>query len=118
MDTRAPRRAKGSALGVGICLLALALGCAAALPEPTAAHLARARESEPQLTLDDLTRGRSVYAGKCSGCHALIQPDAVTASSWPSQVDEMQAKQGVKLTPGEERDLVRYLVVSSEVPRR
>ena len=98
-------------------MLTCASACAATLPEPTAAHLAHARQSEPELMLADLTRGRSVYAGKCSGCHALIQPDAVAPSSWPSQVDAMQEKQGVKLTPAEERDLVRYLVVSSEVPR-
>ena len=83
--------------------------CTPGLPEPTAAHLAVARQTEPNATLDDLSRGRGSYAAKCGNCHALREPHTVPAGDWQRVVSEMQEKQGVRLTPQENRDIVRYL---------
>src|SRR5262245_42409070 len=95
-------------------LLAVALSltlwaCTSGLPEPSAAHVAAAQKEEPSATLDDLSRGRTLYAAKCSGCHALRDPVSLNTEQWRHEVDEMQTKQGVRLTPQETKDILRYL---------
>lgn len=89
--------------------------CAASLPKPTEVHVAAAREQEPSSTLADLERGRSTYAAKCAGCHALRDPVGLDSDAWRHEVDEMQTKQGVRLTPEEKRDILRYLDATTRV---
>lgn len=91
-------------------LVALSLlACGPGLPEPTAAHLALAQQRDPSTTLADLSRGRASYVAKCGGCHALREPASQSPSDWPRVVAEMQEKQGVRLTPQENHDILRYL---------
>jgi len=92
------------------------LGCVAALPEPTAAHLALAQAEEPAVSIQDLQRGRSLYTKRCASCHALRPPGERAPDAWPDEVARMQREHGVRLSDDEKRDIVRYLRVSSAVP--
>ena len=92
--------------------------CAAGLPEPTAAHVAAAQTEDPSVTLEDLSRGRSLYTSKCSGCHALRDPVSLTTEEWRHEVHEMQTKQGVRLAPQEYKDILRYLDATTRVANK
>jgi mono/diheme cytochrome c family protein len=89
--------------------------CAAGLPEPTEAHVSAAKAEDPSATLEDLSRGRASYTAKCGGCHALRDPVSLSPSEWRHEVDEMQTKQGVRLTPQETKDILRYLDAATRV---
>jgi cytochrome c5 len=101
-------------LAVGVALAA----CAPGLPRPTQAHVAAAQERDPTATLADLERGRSTYAAKCGGCHALRDPVSLNSDAWHHEVDQMQTKQGVRLAPQETRDILRYLDATTRVANK
>lgn len=107
-----PRRA-WLLIGLGLTLAA----CGAGLPQPNDQHLAFARQSEPNTTLADLSRGRSLYTQKCGGCHALRAPESVPAKEWRHEIEEMQIKQGVRLNGQEVEDINRYLAAVSASKR-
>lgn len=97
-------------------VMAVALAaCSAGLPQPTTVHVAAAKEQDPAATLDDLARGRTLYASKCGGCHALRDPVSLTTDAWRLELDDMQVKQGVRLAPEESRDILRYLDAATRV---
>jgi mono/diheme cytochrome c family protein len=78
--------------------------------------LAAARLTEPNLSLEDLQRGRATYIQRCGGCHALRSPGERPAEDWPIQVQRMQTQHQVRLTPEEQRDILRYLAAASRAP--
>jgi mono/diheme cytochrome c family protein len=90
------------------------LGCAARLPEPSAADAVRAAKDWPGTTVSDLHRGKEQYAQRCSGCHGLVDPHRFEASRWPTFVKEMSGK--LRLSDDELVDLTRYLVVAAASP--
>lgn len=96
----------------------LVASCAAGLPEPTSEHLRVAQRSEPNLSLEDLSRGRRMYVSNCGGCHALRAPESLPAERWQHELDEMERKQGVKLSAETARDIMRYLTSVSQAGRR
>jgi mono/diheme cytochrome c family protein len=116
MSTQQKRAALAS-IGVAIAL-ALALGCTEGLPRPTSAQLDAARRNDPSITLDDLSHGRSLYVARCGNCHRLREPNSLPPDAWAHTVAEMQEKQGVRLSPEEARDVVRYLESASAVSQR
>ena len=88
----------------------LVAGCEGALPQVSAAdrdyaHAQFAGESV------DLEAGRSLYGGKCSGCHALYLPTEVPQAQWPDKMQEMSAR--AKLEPADQRVILRYLMTAS-----
>ena len=89
--------------------LTLGAGCAAALPRPSSATVARAQGRWPDSSLAQLEQGRSMFVQRCSGCHALPLPDSRTEAEWKKVMDEMAAE--AKLTP-DERVLVERFVLS------
>lgn len=102
----------------GWLLVASALiGCAASLPKPGTAEVAAAKLHDPTARVEDLNHGRSVYLGKCGGCHLLIEPGKFASDVWPEKVDRMLEEKRVHLDASEVRDLVRYLVGASAVAR-
>jgi mono/diheme cytochrome c family protein len=105
------------ALGVIACALAF-VACAAALPEPTTADLTLARAEDPGVSLEDLQRGRVAYGRRCGSCHALRSPGDRAPAAWPREVDRMQHEHAVRLTPDEERDIVRYLRTASALAQQ
>jgi cytochrome c5 len=91
-------------------LLAAACG-GGAVPRPTDAHLARARERWPDTTRASLERGRELYVARCSGCHPLHPPDSQPAARWAQLVDEMAPR--ARLKPDERELVLRYLTAAS-----
>jgi mono/diheme cytochrome c family protein len=91
------------------------IACSAGLPQPTPVHVAAAQAEDPSATLEDLSRGRTLYASKCSGCHALRDPSSLSTDGWRHELDEMQTKQGVHLAPQESKDILRYLDATTRV---
>jgi hypothetical protein len=98
---------------MGLLGLAPFVACSASLPEPDASHVARLRVLDESVTLEDLVRGRSLYVERCSGCHTLKNPRALTSEAWVGAVRTMQLEEGVVLGPSEARDIERYLVATS-----
>jgi cytochrome c5 len=95
---------------IALAALGLTLGCAAALPRPTAATAARAQGRWPDSSLAQLEEGRAVFVQRCSGCHALPLPDSRNEAQWKKVLDEMSAD--AKLTASE-RVLVERFVLSA-----
>ena len=96
-------------------LAAVLVACSAGLPQPTPVHVAAAQAQDPSATLEDLSRGRTLYASKCGGCHALRDPISLSTEDWRHELDEMQTKQGVRLAPQESKDILRYLDAATRV---
>ena len=76
------------------------------LPSRGSAHF-------PGLTLNELHQGRSLYLSRCGTCHVLKRPVELPPEQWQAEVDEMRAKNGVKLTDDEAQAIVRYLAVAA-----
>jgi len=107
-------RAVASLLWQGAwCVLASA-GCIPVAPQPTTAQLAAARASDPDLSLEDLQRGRDSYVKRCGSCHALRPPAERPPEAWPLEVQRMQTQHQVRLSADEQRDIVRYLRAASQ----
>jgi len=67
-------------------------GCAPALPPATSQDVDRVRTDRPWVTLEDLQRGRELFAQRCGACHAVPDLDAHPASEWPRLVRWMQGR--------------------------
>ena len=107
-------RAIGLRVGVAALAFGALAGCAARLPEPSAADAVRAAKVWPGTTVSDLHRGQQRYVQSCSGCHGLIDPHQFQAGRWPGFVKEMSGR--LSLSGNDLNDLSRYLVVASESP--
>jgi len=86
---------------------------ASAVPEPTAADASRGSLHFPDVTLNELAQGRSLYLNRCGACHALKRPSELQPEQWQAEVGEMRAKNGVKLSDTEAQAIVRYLSVAA-----
>lgn len=93
-----------------VCLVACG---GSAVPEPTAADASRGSAHFPDLTLGELHQGRSLYVSRCGSCHVLKRPAELLPEQWQVEVDEMRSKNGVKLSDGEARAIVRYLAIAA-----
>ena len=89
-------------------------GCAAALPLVTPDDVRRADARWPGTDSVQLAQGRSLYGERCSGCHRLHLPPEYTDSAWEINVGKM--KQKAKLTDGEERLILRYILSGETKP--
>jgi cytochrome c5 len=95
-------------------LVVTAAACgASAVPTPTAADASRGRARFPDVTLNELSHGRSLYVSRCGSCHALKRPGELSPERWQAEVEDMRAKNGVKLSEPDARAIVRYLAVAS-----
>jgi mono/diheme cytochrome c family protein len=94
-------------------LVLLVLGACAhsAPPVATEADVARASGQFPGITVEELNRGRSIYAGRCSSCHQPPAPTDHRVDEWPGHVAEMSER--ARLTDEEEALVVRYVQVMS-----
>jgi mono/diheme cytochrome c family protein len=101
-------------LGVSLLGAALLGACAGSpYPEPAAADATRAAPHFPGVTLTELRHGRRLYLSRCGSCHALKPPGELSPEQWRAEVDEMRAKNGVKLSEPEAQAIVRYLAVAA-----
>jgi cytochrome c5 len=93
---------------------ALTAACGgSAVPEPTTADAQRGALSYPDVTLAELSHGRTLYVSRCGSCHVLRRPAELSAKQWQDEVEEMRGKNGVKLSEDEARAIIRYLTVTS-----
>lgn len=90
-----------------IAILFLIYGCASQLYQPAALNLQKARQADPDITLEQLQSARKLYATKCSSCHNLHLPGEFTSAQWPGILDKMQPK--AKITDGQKKLLLAYL---------
>ncbi|HET9933513.1 MAG TPA: cytochrome c [Polyangiaceae bacterium] len=74
--------------GLGLTFVA----CGAGLPHPTNQHLNIAKQSEPNVSLADLERGRSLYVQKCGSCHALRAPQSLAPEQWRPEIEKMRTQ--------------------------
>jgi hypothetical protein len=101
-----------------VLLGALFLACLAAcggsaVPEPTVADASRGSAHFPNLTLSELSQGRTLYLSRCGSCHVLKRPSELLPEQWQVEVTEMRSKNGVKLSDAEAQAIVRYLTVAA-----
>lgn len=95
-------------------LLAALVACGgSAIPEPTVADASRGSAHFPNLTLSELSHGRTLYMSRCGSCHVLKRPAELPAEQWQVEVTEMRSKNGVKLSDAEAQAIVRYLSVAA-----
>jgi mono/diheme cytochrome c family protein len=72
--------------------LTLPWACAPLLPYPTPEGLSRIQVDQPSLTLQDLQKGRRLYAANCASCHRLHLPSEQTPLGWEKIVPRMGEK--------------------------
>jgi cytochrome c5 len=105
---------KAAAVLAAVLLSALAAACGkSAIPEPSSADAARGSARFPDLTLAELEHGRTLYVSRCGSCHVLKRPVELPPEKWSEEVEEMRAKNGVKLSDAEAQAIVRYLFVAA-----
>jgi hypothetical protein len=84
-----------------------------AIPQPTAADASRGSAHFPDVTLSELSQGRTLYVSHCGSCHVLKQPVELAPEQWQSEVSDMRAKNRVKLNDAEAQAIVRYLTIAA-----
>ncbi len=72
-----------------------------------------ARRISPNVTLSELSQGRTLYLNHCGSCHVLKRPVELPPEQWQGEVSEMRAKNGVKLSDAEAQAIVRYLTLAA-----
>jgi hypothetical protein len=102
-----------SARFVALLLAGLVACGGSTIPEPTVVDARRGSAHFPDLTLRELSHGRSLYLSRCGSCHALKRPAELPAEQWQVEVTEMRTKNGVKLTDAEAQAIVRFLSVAA-----
>ena len=103
-----------NAVRFAIPMLACFTACgSAAVPQPTAADASRGSAHFPDLTLSELTQGRTLYVSRCGSCHTLKRPSELPAAQWQVEVTEMRNKNGVRLSDAEAQAITRYLAIAA-----
>ena len=90
-----------------LALFAGVIGCASSLPSVTPTDAERVG-----VAFESLQAGRTLYVSKCSGCHALILPNAHTDEEWAHEVDEMAER--ARLTEDEKAEITLYLTAMND----
>jgi hypothetical protein len=103
--------------GLLVVALAVAAACAAAggLPVAGPQDVARSVERYPDVTLGELTSGRTLFASHCGACHAPPAPTSKAADAWPAEIHEMRLR--AKLDDNQARLVERYLVTMARPTR-
>ena len=84
-----------------IFILAVLISCKPALYIPTEAHVTT------EVTLQQLTEGRSLYVNSCGSCHSLHLPSEFTKERWLQEINEMQER--AKINDSEKQLILNYL---------
>jgi hypothetical protein len=101
---------------LSFALLAASTGCGASpIPEPTTEDAARAATQWPKATQASLEQGRSLYIQSCAGCHPLHRPVEKSPAEWPSILDTMAPRAGLK---DAQRQLIEHYLVTVAYPSR
>lgn len=100
------------AIAVAFCACAL-YSCAAPLPVPTTAHAEWAAQRWPGTDTTALQHGRTLYIGKCAGCHNLYTPDSFSEQKWTDIMPKMQKK--AKIADSEADLILHYVLAAASV---
>lgn len=98
-------------IGAGLLTLAALsfAGCAAQRSSVFPTAEAAARRSGREVAL--LERGRTLYATRCTVCHAARPVTKFSAKQWPAEIARMAPR--AKLTPEDRLAVESYLVAAS-----
>ena len=77
--------------------------------EPTEAQLTAAKTKFPDVTMETLKKGQTIYFGPCTRCHGDKGIERRDEKEWSSVLDDMAPK--AKLSP-EEKDAVWKYIMS------
>ncbi len=88
--------------------------CAGHVPYPSLSQRDFALRRWPDVSLESLTQGRSLYIARCSGCHTLKIPQAYPAAKWPKTLDKMAVRS--KINDKEKELILRYVLTLAEMP--
>ena len=76
------------------------LSCSSQLYIPT--------QAVTDVSLEDLTKGRAVYANNCGSCHELYLPKKYEAKKWDLVLDDMQKR--AEVTNADRKLIYQYLI--------
>lgn len=95
-----------------IFIVLVLVGCSAPFFIPTEQDIALASVNGKDTTLDELTKGRTVYVNNCGKCHALFKPTGFSEEKWKKIVPVMALK--AKITEAEGDQVLKYMLVIRE----
>jgi cytochrome c553 len=93
-----------------LSLAALIVACAAVFPKPLEQDVARGKSAYPDLTLEQLTKGRQTYINSCGSCHPLYTRGQLPLHVWDKHLYPM-AKKYSRLDSVQTDQLTRYIHV-------
>ena len=74
---------------------------------PTEQTLAQCSENGYKTSIEELTKGRDLYMGKCGKCHSLYKPNQFSGEQWKINLSKMQPK--AKITDDEKWLIFAYV---------
>ena len=83
-----------------VIICCLLISCSTQLYIPT--------ESVNSISVENLKKGRALYANNCASCHQLYLPNKYEAETWKHNLDEMQDR--AKITDDQKKLVYDYLV--------
>ena len=78
------------------------------VPRATPELVGVARADAPEVTVEDLDRGRAIYVTRCNTCHSLPRPVDYDAPTWRKWMHSMAPK--AKLDEVQAADALRYVL--------
>jgi hypothetical protein len=78
------------------------------MPHPTPANAEQAKRQWPDVTVDSLEQGRSLYVARCGSCHSLYLPSSFDATGWQERLGLMAPR--ARLNDDERTLVYKYLV--------
>jgi len=98
-------------LFLGVSLLGLAVCGPAWVPPPVSPELVKRGQARfPDVTAEQLGRGREILVTRCTRCHRLPFPNAYSESKWPRIVDRMGRK--ARLDAADKQILLRFMLAN------
>jgi cytochrome c5 len=91
----------------------MAVCCSTKYLIPTQVDVPIAQSHWASTTLDDLTKGYSLYADKCTDCHGLKKPQKFTEDQWNNKYMPSMGKKA-KLSPDEYALVQHYILTKRE----
>lgn len=88
----------------------LIVACASVIPKLIQKDVAKGKALYTDLTLEQLTVGRTTYINHCGSCHQLYVPSMLTKEKWDLHLVPMAKL--AKLDSASTEDMIRYIHVS------
>ena len=109
-DSTVPGTSLPGLIALASAAILILSGCAgtSAIPHPTAKNVEYAGRNGQVTSISALKVGRKLYIGRCSSCHSLTKPGALTPADWPEMVARMA--DNAKINPDQQRAITQYLV--------